>query len=161
MTPTTRGCAPPCDRHTVNDDDELRGLVVAYAERLDAGDLDGVAALFERGQFRSTRSGQLGPPRVGTAAVRAMYNSVAIYDDGTPRTKHVLGNIEVACDRSQGTGTAACTFTVMQAAPAGPLRAVLAGRYHDRFTFADDRWWFAERVVHPDLMGDLSSHMRS
>ena len=157
---TTKGCAPPCDRQTVNDEEQLRGLVVAYAERLDAGDLDGVAALFERGRFRSSRGGQLGSPRVGTEAVRAMYDDVEIYDDGTPRTKHVLGNIEVACDRTRGTGSAACTFTVVQAAPNGPLRAVLAGRYHDQFVFADDRWWFAERVVHPDLMGDLSSHMR-
>ena len=145
----------------MNDEEELRGLVAAYAELLDAGDLDGVAALFERGQFRSTRGGRLGPPRVGTAAVREMYDGVAIYDDGTPRTKHVLGNIEVACDRTQGIGSAACTFTVVQAAPGAPLRAVLAGRYHDRFLFADDRWWFAERVVHPDLTGDLSSHMRA
>ena len=60
----------------------------------------------------------------------------------------------------RGTASASCHFVVMQAAPDGPLRAVLAGRYHDTFRLADGRWWFTERLVHPDLMGDLSSHMR-
>jgi hypothetical protein len=92
-------------------------------------------------------------------AVREMYDAVVLYDDGTPRTKHVLGNIEIACDRA-GTAAASCHFVVLQAAPDGPLRAVLAGRYHDSFVFADGRWWFTERVVHPDLIGDLASHMR-
>jgi 3-phenylpropionate/cinnamic acid dioxygenase small subunit len=141
----------------MKDEEQIRSLVIAYAERLDAGDLDGVAALFERGEFRSARGG---PPRVGAAAVRSMYEPVVIYDDGAPRTKHVLGNIEVECDRDQGSARAACTFVVMQAAPDGPLQATLAGRYHDHFTYADERWWFTERVVHPDLMGDLSAHMR-
>ena len=140
------------------DEEQIRALVVAYAERLDAGDLDGVAALFERGEFRSTRGG---PPRVGVAGVRAMYDPVVLYDDGTPRTKHVLGNIEVSCDPGQGSARAACTFVVMQAEPDGPLRAVLAGRYVDRFTREDGRWWFTERVVQPDLVGDLSLHMRT
>ncbi len=142
---------------TGDDQEEVRALVVAYTERLDAGDLDGVAALFERGQFRSSRGG---PPRVGTAAVRVMYDDLEIYDDGTPRTKHVLGNIEIVCDRDAGTASASCHFAVLQAAPDGPLRAVLAGRYLDTFGLADGRWWFTERVVHPDLIGDLSSHMR-
>jgi len=141
----------------VDDEAQIRALVVAYAERLDAGDLDGVAALFERGQFRSANRGDA---LVGAAAVRAMYEPVVLYDDGTPRTLHVLGNIEITCDRERGTASASCVFTVMQARAAGSLQAVLAGRYHDRFEHEDGRWWFAERVVHPDLRGDLSTHMR-
>ena len=147
------------DRRRDGDDEEaIRDLVVAYAERLDAGDLDGVAALFEHGQFRSTRRAE---PLVGRDAVRLLYAPVIIYDDGTPRTKHVLGNIQVEVSRSGGapTATARCTFTVLQAAPGRPLRAILGGRYHDRFELADGRWRFTERTVHPDLVGDLSEHM--
>lgn len=131
-------------------------MIVAYAERLDAGDLDGVAALFEHGSFRSAWGGA---PRVGTAAVRRMYDPVILYDDGTPRTKHVLGNIAVEVDERAGTATARCTFTVLQGAPASALQAVLAGRYHDHFERVDDAWRFVERTVHPDLTGDLSRHM--
>jgi 3-phenylpropionate/cinnamic acid dioxygenase small subunit len=145
----------------VTDEEQVRALVCAYAERLDAGDLDGVAALFGRGQFRSARRGE---PLVGVAAVRSMYDSVTIYDDGTPRTKHVLGNIEVDVAGDGGSATAACTFVVMQASDRG-LRPVLAGRYLDRFGRSNgddgDSWHFVERKVEPDLIGDLSTHMRS
>jgi uncharacterized protein (TIGR02246 family) len=131
-------------------------LVMAYAERLDAGDLDGVAALFADGAFRS---GDDGPVRSGREAVRAVYDPVLLYDDGTPRTKHVLGNIEVEHGVDAREAAARSVFTVFQAAPDGPLQAVLAGRYHDRFARRDDEWSFIERVVHPDLRGDLTLHM--
>ena len=143
---------PPYDRAK----EEIRTLVGAYAELLDAGDLDGVAALFEHGTFRSARGGA---PLVGTAAVRRQYDSVIIYDDGTPRTKHVLGNIEIGVDPGDRAASARCTFTVLQGAPGVPMCAVLVGRYHDRFERVDGSWRFVERVVHPDLIGDLSHHM--
>ncbi|MEX0665346.1 MAG: nuclear transport factor 2 family protein [Acidimicrobiia bacterium] len=143
----------------MDSDAAIRALIVAYAERLDAGDFDGVAALFEHGAFRSARDGSV---REGPGAVRRMYDSVIVYDDGTPRTKHVLGNVVVDVDERAGTAAARCTFTVMQAEPGAPLRAVLSGRYVDRFE-RDDRapggWRFSERTVHPDLMGDLTRHM--
>ena len=138
--------------------EEIIALVVAYAESLDAGDLDGVAALFEHGTFRSARGGE---PLVGPRAVRRQYDPVLRYEDGTPRTKHVLGNIEVSVDDDAGVASSRCTFTVLQQAPTGGLQAVLAGRYHDRFEQDADGWHFVERVVHPDLLGDLSRHMGS
>jgi uncharacterized protein (TIGR02246 family) len=137
-----------------DDREAIVALVGAYAERLDAGDLDGVARLFEDGAFCSAQPGTV---RRGADEVRRMYDPVILYDDGTPRTKHVLGNISVSVDGADA--TASCTFTVMQEAPGRPLRPVLAGRYVDRFTRADDGWRFEERVVHPDLVGALSDHM--
>ncbi len=141
------------------DAEAIRRLIVAYAERLDAGDLDGVAALFEHGVFRSAAPG--GSVRTGAAEVRRMYDSVILYDDGTPRTKHVLGNVLVDVDDDADSATSSCTFTVFQAAPDAPLQPVLAGRYIDRYTRADGVWRFAERVVHPDLLGNLARHMGS
>ena len=136
--------------------DAVVALIVAYAECLDGGDLDGVAELFEHGTFRSAGGGE---PLVGRNAVRRQYEPVLLYDDATPRTKHVLGNIEVTVDA--GTASSRCTFTVLQQAPTQQLQAVLAGRYHDRFEQGADGWRFVERVVHPDLLGDLSRHMGS
>lgn len=137
-----------------SDHEAIVALVVAYAERLDAGDLDGVAELFTEGTFRSGADGRR---RAGRDEVRTIYDPVLLYGDGTPRTKHVLGNIEVAVDA--GGAAARCVFTVFQAAPDGPLQPVLAGRYHDRFARGADGWSFVERVVRPDLRGDLTHHM--
>lgn len=138
---------------------EIRALVVAYCERLDAGDFDGVAALFADGAFRSPAGTNL----VGRDAVRSQYDAVIRYDDGTPRTKHVLGNLVIDADADGGIGRARCTFTVLQAieTPAGgAVQPVLSGRYHDHFARAGDTWHFTERLVLPDLYGDLSHHMR-
>jgi len=142
-------------RRVSDAEQRVRALVIAYAERLDAGDLDGVAALFEHAVVHSGRLGDLH----GSAAVRGMYEPVVIYDDGTPRTKHVLGNLQISVDESGETAESRCNFTVLQAAPDAPLQPVLAGRYHDRFVRDGDEWRYAERTIIPDLMGDLSLHM--
>lgn len=143
-------------RRPADDEESIRGLIVAYAERLDAGDLDGVADLFADAEFRSARGGT---PLVGRDAVRRMYEPVRLYEGGVPRTMHVLGNIEVQLDAGGESATASCAFTVLQAVTPGALGPVLAGRYQDRFRRVDGAWRFAERVVHPDLLGDLSGHM--
>ena len=59
-----------------------------------------------------------------------------------------------------GTATGRCVFTVVQARPAGGVRPILSGRYDDRFARVDGEWRFVERVIRPDLAGDLSDHMR-
>jgi len=135
---------------------EIAAVVVAYCERLDAGDFDGVGALFARGAFRSPAGTDLR----GAAAVRSQYDRVIRHPDGTPRTQHVLGNLIVEVDLAAGTATARTAFTVFQATDGLPLQPVLAGRYHDRFTRHPDGWWITERMVLPDLNGDLSAHMR-
>jgi len=135
----------------------VRALVVAYAERLDAGDLDGVAQLFRDAVLRPARSGAA---LVGTDAVRRLYDPVIRYEDGTPRTQHTLGNLAVAVDADREHAASHCSFTVWQARPDGSLGPVLAGRYDDRFARVAGRWRFTERVITPDLLGDLSDHMR-
>jgi len=133
----------------------IAALVAAYAERLDAGDLGGVAALFARATFRSAAA----PERVlqGTAQVRRMLHPVRLYD-GVPRTRHVLSNLQI--DLAGGEARSRCDFTVLQATDRLPLQPILAGRYHDAFVRSDDAWWFADRLVLPDLAGNLSHHYR-
>ena len=122
---------------------------------MDSADFDGVADLFADGVFRSARGTEL----VGRDAVRRQYEPVLLYEGGSPRTMHVLGNIEVQLDAGRETATGHCTFMVLGGATPGSLTSVLAGRYHDRFRRVDGAWRFAERVVYPDLLGDLSGHM--
>lgn len=131
-------------------------LVYRYAELLDSGDLDGVAALFEHADWGSgTRTERMH----GSAQVRRMYDGVIIYDDGTPHTKHVITNLVIDHDDGTTHAGARSYFTVLQAHN-GVLQPVIAGRYHDRFECVDGEWRFAERIIHPDLQGDLSRHMR-
>jgi 3-phenylpropionate/cinnamic acid dioxygenase small subunit len=139
-----------------DDVEAIRALIHRYAELIDLGDLDAVAALFADGTWSSPGRGT---PLRGTEQVRRAYDGVILYD-GVPSTKHVISNvtIEVADDRS--TATARSYFTVLQGRPDFALQPVIAGRYHDRFDRVDDGWRFADRQIIPDLLGDLSHHLR-
>jgi 3-phenylpropionate/cinnamic acid dioxygenase small subunit len=134
----------------------IAALVYRYAELIDEGDLDGVAALFE---YATWGSGTRTERMMGTAQVRRMYDGVILYEDGTPHTKHVITNVVIEHDDGAPHASARSYFTVLQAHE-GVLQPVIAGRYHDRFENVDGRWRFAERIIHPDLQGDLSHHMR-
>jgi len=132
-------------------------LVHRYATLIDAGDLDGVAALFEHATWGAgTRSERLH----GTREVRRGYRGVILYEDGTPRTKHVITNLVIDVDAGSTHATAGSYFTVLQATDGLPLQPIIAGRYEDEFEKADGGWRFRERIIHPDLHGDLSKHMR-
>jgi hypothetical protein len=138
----------------MTDRDAIADLVHVYAERLDAGDLDGVASLFAHATYG--RAG--GPVRRGAAEVRAALAVVKLHD-GSPRTKHVITNVIVEVDEAAGRAAARSYFTVLQATPALPLQPILAGRYHDRFERVGKAWRFSARVIHLDLAGDLREHL--
>ena len=134
---------------------EITALIHEYAFRLDAGDLDGVASLFEHAELGSTRHTRR---RRGTTEARTNYDGVIIYDDGTPQTQHQITNVTVQVDGSSATARSA--FTVLQVTGQG-LHPILAGDYLDRFERVDGAWRFAERIFDPRLVGDMSGHMRT
>jgi len=138
-----------------DDVEAIRALIHRYAELIDLGELDDLAALFAHGTWSSPGRGT---PLRGTEQVRRAYDGVILYD-GTPSTKHVISNvtIEVMGDAA----TARSYFTVLQARPDFPLQPIIAGRYHDRFERVEGRWRFADRQIIPDLIGDLSRHLRN
>jgi glutamate-1-semialdehyde aminotransferase len=140
---------------------DVENLLHAYAERIDAGDLDGVADLFAHGRICGVDGG---PPETvfeGRDRVREMYEmSTRLYEDGTPKTKHVTTNAQVEVDEAAGTATARSYFTVFQATPDLPLQAIISGRYRDTFHRVDGRWCFDTRTMMVDLVGDLSHHLK-
>ena len=54
---------------------EIENLLYTYAERIDAGDLDGVAALFEHGRICGVEDGPPETVFAGIKGVRQMYAS--------------------------------------------------------------------------------------
>lgn len=139
-----------------SDEQAIAALIHAYAERLDDGDLDGVAALFAEATWRTPARAE---PLYGTAAIRRAYDGVLLYD-GRPATKHVITNVTVSVDAGAATARARSYFTVMQARPDLPLQPIICGRYHDAFARGAGGWRFADRLILPDLIGDLSRHLR-
>jgi 3-phenylpropionate/cinnamic acid dioxygenase small subunit len=136
----------------------IERIVYGYAERVDAGDFEGLAALFAHATYKG--GGPEDPGVVGAEAVLAIQERmVRRYPDGTPRTKHVTTNLVIDADETGGTAAARSYFTVLQAVDDFPLQVIIAGRYHDRFERADGEWRLTERVIYCDLIGDLSHHL--
>ncbi len=144
----------------VGAEDEVRRLILTYASRLDAGDLAGVAELFVEGTITSSIDGASVDAVVGDEAVLARYRSATrLYDDGTPRTKHLTTNLQVDVDHVAGTASATSYYAVLQQTADLALQPIISGRYEDTFVHKDGRWLFDVRVIHVDLVGDLSHHL--
>ena len=134
----------------------IENLMNEYCYRIDGGDLEGFAALFENAVFHV-----LGDPsggQNGSAEVLEMLQNVTLYE-GKPLSKHVLSNVTIEVDEDQGTATAQSYITVFQAVPPDfPLQAIFLGHYHDLFVRTEAGWRFSKRSISPDLIGDLSFH---
>lgn len=141
---------------------KIENLLYTYAERIDRGDLDGVAELFTHATIFGQENGPPETQFVGVEGARRMYGmSTRLYDDdGTPKTKHITSNAIIEVDDAAGTATCRSYYCVVQATPALPLQPIIAGRYHDTFQVIDGEWWFATRTLFVDLMGDLSHHLK-
>jgi len=138
----------------MDDHRAITDLLHRYAECIDTGDLEGLASLFEHATYTAEGTGRV---LTGRDEVLAAQGVVQLYD-GTPRTHHDIGNIVVSVDGDDATSR--CYFTVLHAPPGSDPRVVLAGRYRDRFERVEGAWRFTERVIHMDLIGDLSTHIR-
>ena len=140
---------------------DIENLIYAYAERLDAGDLDGVAELFAHGRIRGIENGPPETVFTGIAGVRQMYEmATRLYDDGTPKTKHNTSNVQIYVDDSAGTARSRSYYAVTQATPDLPLQVIVTGHYHDTFHRVDGAWWFDTRTMFVDQVGDMSHHLK-
>jgi ketosteroid isomerase-like protein len=136
----------------------ITNLIFTYAERIDEGDFAGVARVFEHATL--TFEG-FGDAISGRDAVEKLYtNTTRRYEDGTPRTKHVMTNVmvEVADDALHASSRS--YFTVLQAVPGElALQPVIAGRYRHTYEKVGGHWRVATMHIIIDLTGDLGHHM--
>ena len=138
---------------------QITNVLYRYAELIDAGDFDGIAELFADARLSVLDAGGLSEVD-GREVARIFGEQIRRYDDGTPRTKHVITNPIVEVDEAAGTATCRSYYTVLQQADGGPLQPIIAGRYHDRFERLDGTWRFTYRDYSlVDLVGDLSHHL--
>ncbi|TMK54946.1 MAG: nuclear transport factor 2 family protein [Actinobacteria bacterium] len=144
-----------------DDSRSIENLLYTYAERIDAGDLEGVADLFAHGQITAQADTTTAQRFEGRDEVLGMYEAATrLYEDnGTPHTKHVTTNAIIDVDERAGTAVARSYYTVFQQTDALPLQPIIAGRYHDTFKRIDGAWWFDTRTMFVDLVGDLSHHL--
>lgn len=74
-----------------------------------------------------------------------------------PRTRHLVLNpiIDIDGERAR----ARSTFVVIQNTETVSLQPIVAGRYADMFALDDTGWYFTERRVDVEMIGDVSAHL--
>jgi ketosteroid isomerase-like protein len=142
-----------CEAHAV------ANLVYTYAERIDAGDFEGVAELFNHAII--TFEEVPGREVKGRDEALEMYTSFTrrYEDNGTPHTRHVTTNLLIEVDDGGEQATCRSYFTVLQRTEGFPLQPILAGRYHDEFEKVTGEWRFVRRHMFNDYVGDVSQHL--
>jgi 3-phenylpropionate/cinnamic acid dioxygenase small subunit len=135
----------------------IENLIASYAFLVDDGKFDELGALLDRCDFRLGNSPII---RGKDAIAKFARDALQVFEDSTPRTRHVTTNIIIEVDEAAGTAQARAYYTVFQAVNDFPLQPIACGRYRDRFERADGKWFFAERSVQTDLAGDVSHHRR-
>ena len=137
--------------------EEILHLMNVYGFTIDTGDLDGFAALFEYGEWGM----QGADPFVGKDQFREALRNVIIYEDGTPRTKHVTANVDLEIDENTGIAKSQCYVTVFQQTDNFPLQPIFSGHYFDDFERIDGHWRFKKRDIRYQLVGDMSAHLKT
>ncbi|HXA28412.1 MAG TPA: nuclear transport factor 2 family protein [Candidatus Angelobacter sp.] len=140
----------------LTDADQIRNLLFAYAEAIDAGDITALRNLFEhaaitleggatwRGRHAGGDDSQPGPWR-------------ATASGGGPKgTKHVVSNVIVEFGADGATAQTRATFVVFQATDAIALQPIISGRYHDGFRRIEGAWRFVSRRYIVDLVGNAA-----
>ena len=137
--------------------DDILQLLNRYAYTIDTGDLAGFASLYEQGEWYADGS----PRHRGRDGVfDNVMSQVIIYDDGTPKTRHITANVELEIDEEAGTATGQRYVTVLQQTDVLPLQAIFSGHYFDEFVREDGQWRFAKTVIRYPLVGDMSAHLK-
>lgn len=130
---------------------EIHELLYRYAELIDAGDFVAVGQLLGRGTFAGV---------AGADAIAALFAKTTRRHPeagNTPRTRHLVLNpiVDIAGDSA----TARSTFCVVQQTETVALQPIVVGRYTDTFALDETGWYFTERQVNVEMVGDVSAHL--
>jgi hypothetical protein len=128
----------------LEDEREIRDLLIEYAQRLDGRDHKGYAALFARdGRW----SGKLGD-YTGPAAIEQMLiDAFGPTPEGFQNLNnfHLMTNMIIRVDGDRATAQSRITY--FERSPESRPVAMLAGRYEDELVREDGRWVFKHRHV--------------
>ena len=146
--------------------EEVKRVILAYPQAVDRGDLAAVAKIYDGVKMGNSLGQDAPEPDESTmesrtaAEAEAMYRqTVILYDDGLPHTKHVITNIDISFSEDKKTANSKAFYTVLQALPDFPLQIIIAGRYEDTFALENGLWRMKVRREYADLIGDLSRHV--
>lgn len=134
----------------------IENLIFRYARYVDTAQYDALGELFADALITANKTDQV---FIGAAAVRDYWRmSNKRFECGTPRTHHVITNLEFEAVDNGAVNVRSC-FSVFQATPVIALQPIACGRYADVFTKAAGTWSFRSKYIEVTLLGDVSDHL--
>ena len=141
----------------MDDYQEITKLLYQYGRFIDRGDLDGACQLFEYAKIKTIDRAELGNYR---DMANMLKKFVRLYEDGTPRTKHLVTNVIIDIDEGGTSANSTAYYTVLQSVTPGDIKVIAAGQYIDEFERIDGKWRFSYRDLTVfDMQGDISGHL--
>ena len=160
------GCAVTTVRRMTGDPRvAIERLLYDYCFGIDSGDFASTAELFgDGGLYGLVGSDQAAR---GSSQVLGMLRASVRTYDGVPRTRHLVTNVSIDLADDERSATVRSSVQVVhQPGPGEPIRPIVVGTYLDRVVLTDDTaglaaWRFAERRMHLEFTGDLSTHLQA
>ncbi len=118
----------------------IREVMATYCFRLDAGDMDGMAALFTPDGVWETDFGK----GAGRAGIAEHGRSLRAHGNPRPRAVHLCTNIVI--DLQGDTASVLSNWTTVQNSEAGP-KIGSAGGYIDKMVKQNGQWLFVHRKI--------------
>jgi SnoaL-like domain len=136
--------------------EQISRLMFTYAECMDQADFAGVGALFERGVWRN--NAEIGDSLSCDDVTAWLEANVKVHGHALG-TRHCTTNVMIDVGDDGRTATAKSYIFLFQVTDEFPLQPIYLGRYHDAFAQEDGRWFFTERIIRGDGVGDLGEHV--
>ena len=146
----------------------VEDIVYRYAEALDTGDLESMAALFAKGEVLLPDGKTLDGPQEVLDHYRELIHFYSAKGKKkpykrlvtTPMTRHVTTNIRCEVDNDVRTVAAFSYFTLYQQNK-DKIELIAGGRYEDHFARDLAGWHITSRTFHIDQRGDMSRHLKN
>lgn len=146
----------------------IEEIQARYAEGIDRGDLESMAALFAKGELILPDGSSV----AGAEAVFDYYHGLLRFYSAkgkkrpyqrhktTPLTRHVNTNLRCEFDNAVRSAQAFSYFTCYQQIKRD-IVIIAGGRYEDHFAKDLAGWHLQSRAIHVDQRGDMSRHLKS
>jgi 3-phenylpropionate/cinnamic acid dioxygenase small subunit len=140
----------------VADRTAIENLLFSYARYVDTAQYEALGELFATARITANKTDT---PLAGAQVVAEYWRATNKRYDGSPRTHHVVTNLEYEPAAGGAEIRVRSCFTVFQAAPRLPLQPIACGRYDDVFERVSGAWRFRSKHIEVTLLGEMSEHL--
>jgi uncharacterized protein (TIGR02246 family) len=133
----------------LEDKDEIREVMAAYCQSMDACRFDDLAQLFAEDAVWTTDYGEA----KGRQAIKDFISGIVPKKGEGPQRKHYITNIIIKVDGDNA--KVVSDYLIIRESESG-LIPVMGGTYKDDFVKRSGKWYFGRKQLVHDIKGDMA-----